>query len=226
MAYIVEGNYFGDQDKPIHIKDECLNAFNTDRIAFGRSMNFHEMCWKVPYTAGFKMPTPSVAYEYETKLKVSEFKPIMSAGADLLITKMVIDIIEELEPRVHQFFPVSVNAADGVVPEQYFLLNVSVQLMTVIPEVSKVTKTYVAEERLNMFRGLKFALQHLEHLPQLDPPFSFVISKNAAQGKHMWCEYGWDRVGQIFISDLFYKKLDEIGGFAGGLEVMFGVEER
>ncbi|MCW3780078.1 imm11 family protein [Defluviimonas salinarum] len=103
----------------------------------------------------------------------------------LLVNQTFKDILEELEPGVHQFFPMEIFIKDEKVGDRYWL-NICNRLDTYHP-----TLTYPRNER-GFFEPVK------------GEPFSVVFSVDAIGNHHAW----HDKFGQgTYISDTFAERL-------------------
>lgn len=97
------------------------------------------------------------------------------------------DLVEELEPNVHQFFEIELREQGGTpIPGQYYTFNCPRRIDTILANES----TLGWEEMRNGMPRPK--------LPHRD----FSISRPARAGAHIWCE-NFLRVMGIMVSDQF-----------------------
>ncbi|WP_424932473.1 imm11 family protein [Amaricoccus macauensis] len=97
------------------------------------------------------------------------------------------DLVEELEPGVHQFFEIEFREQDGIpIPGQYYTFNCPRRIDTILVNESGL--------------GWKEARNGMP-TPNT-PRRQFCISSNASGGAHIWCE-NFKRVAGIMVSDQF-----------------------
>jgi len=113
------------------------------------------------------------------------------------VSQRVIDIIEAIEPGVHQYLPYELICKDGSVhPDRRWLLNVCTRAETLDYEPSNV----IALRDRPYFYADRTKDHHL------------VVRKEAVAGRALWFEYRYrGSQGKFLLSDRFWNALDEAG---------------
>jgi Immunity protein family (Imm11) len=140
-------------------------------------------------------------YEPES-FPCAEFNPDWSyvTGGPPCVSQLVREIIEGLEPDVHQLFPVDMLAEDGSLREpRRYLLN-----------VCSVVEGIIGGHYTRRSNG-----EPLFHPGALHP---MAIRKSRVSKLHMWLDRRAPP-SAIFVSDAFYRKLEEhkVGAFDLGI---------
>ena len=112
--------------------------------------------------------------------------------SEFLVNQTFKDILEELEPETHQFFPMAIFENDEKIAEYYFL-NVCNRLDTYHPEL-----TYPRNER-GFFKYKE------------GEPASVVFSTEAIGDHHAWIDKFAGGGNGIFVSDAFAERLQKAG---------------
>ena len=108
------------------------------------------------------------------------------------------DLVEEFEPGVHQFIPISLKRKDGTPIEgEYFIFNCCQLLGAVL-----VNETKCGEWR-------KVVAGPNEGQPYYDiPPHDLVLSRPAIGGKHIWVS-AVANPGNPFFSDELVERMEQ-----------------
>lgn len=83
--------------------------------------------------SGWRWPMNEQPYRYRLE-KPTDWMPDIGNG----ITERVVDLIEAIEPGVHQYLPAEIYNSDGSFRERRWLLNICNQLDTLVPEHSNI----------------------------------------------------------------------------------------
>lgn len=115
--------------------------------------------------------------------------PIADAVSEQLRNK-----IEELEPGVHQFFPIELELLKGERPDQpYYLLNIMNVIDAIDPEKS------VSD---SIHSPYSFGTSHFWNRPESKRNTRIVLYKNVIAGMCIWNDV--NSYGDIFMSDELY----------------------
>ena len=137
------------------------------------------------------------------KPKEDGYVPEFAPGAeysDYLVSGSFRDLVERLEPSVHQFFPIRevVDASGRSLQKRFYLMNILSRLDAVIEELSDVHWVRVSDKSdarvLAMRRGLG-------RKPRL------VLSRDAVEGHHVWLGARSKLPTSRFFSDLLHHEL-------------------
>jgi hypothetical protein len=118
---------------------------------------------------------------------------IFLVGGEICVNEKIKDIIEAIEPSVHQFLPITLmRTKKQVFKGSYYLLIIGQALNSVIFEESNL-RWQVS------LGGSKYAQ------PGLSPRDYRTLWKSQIEGKHLWRERIYLR--DIYISDQLYNKI-------------------
>jgi hypothetical protein len=114
-----------------------------------------------------------------------------------LVSQGFVDIVERLEPGVHEFLPIAetVDHAGQAINKRFFLMNILQKFNAVWVERSSVSfrEHHVAEAELN------FTVRTM----MLVPPEILVLKKALVEGHHLWHGTTGDMY-QVFFSELLH----------------------
>ena len=149
---------------------------------------------------GWKWPMPNQPFRNKLKRKEGKLVDIIGTSFETYaISQKVIDIIESIEPGVHQYLPYELIQKDGTAhPDKRWLLNVCTRAETLDYERSNVIPRRGAEhfymDRTNDHR--------------------LVVRKEAMKNRALWYEYRYpfgSTSGNFLISDRFWDALNATG---------------
>lgn len=213
MVYVLQGVYNEKQYTPLQLTAESKAQFDAERLKFETEVLGHAVKKSyILYTMGFKMPFPEKPLQFECSIKASNFHNFMYSQAGLLVSQAIVDLIEDMEPGVHQFFPVEFIMKSGPQPAQkYYSLNVCTNLKTLDFEKSKIFKKETNPERRWYFQGQEYLVYPESRVPKVEPPYDLFVIKKQFQNCVIWHEHGVESKGSIFVTDRFYERVLEIG---------------
>lgn len=103
------------------------------------------------------------------------------------------DLVEEFEPGLHEFFPLTLVWEDGSPIEgDWFIFNCTVSVDTLLPEKSGA-----------VWRDSVNGKPYIELHPDLD----WILSRPAIGERHLWCGKRIQHGGGVYCSDVFYEEL-------------------
>ncbi len=179
---------------------------------------------KINFTEGYKFPIPNEVFELYTSSPVHELKPILNSDIGILISTEIMDLIENFEPKTHQYFPVQIKGSGGEISENnYFALNICTNLDALDFEKSNVIKTTVPADRRRYSFGRRFLVYKEDPIPNLTEPYDYFVSNEKVCGKSIWFQHGNSLVTQFFVSDELYSAIESADGFDGGFEPIYRV---
>lgn len=142
---------------------------------------------------GWRWPVPNPHFRSPMRSVPKVIKDIICGPNAYAVSERVIDIIERIEPGVHQFLPHELIAPDGSVhPERRWLLNVCTRVQAIDPERSDVVV-----DPLGLFA----------QRPYSGP---LVFRKEETERRAIWEEYRYC-FGRTIISDRFWAGLQRAG---------------
>jgi hypothetical protein len=123
-----------------------------------------------------------------------KFSPIISFRGLFAVQREVVGLIEEFEPGVHQFVPITIAKAGTMdaLPAQYSLVNIGQMLHSVILDEKVLRVEYVA--------GSIFWMQRLGDVP-------YLFKRSIVLGKHLWRDTGSKSL--VFASDAFVQAVED-----------------
>jgi hypothetical protein len=164
-----------------------------------------------PPMEGWRWPIPDKLFRNLLKKREGKLVDIIDTSfRTYAISQRVIDIIESIEPGVHQYLPYALIQRDGSVhPDQRWLLNVCTRAETLDYERSNVIalrdREYFLDDRTND--------RHL------------VVRRSAVEGRALRYEYRYRGTqGQFLLSDRFWNALNEFG--CAGWRTDYGLRGR
>ena len=147
---------------------------------------------------GWRWPAPDQPFRNRLKRREGRIVDIVDTSFETYaVSQRVIDIIESIEPGVHQYLPYELICKDGSVhPDRRWLLNICTRAETLDYERSNVTalrdRPHFYADRTNN-----------HHL---------VVRTEAVAGRALWYEYRYRGThGQFLLSDRFWNALNEAG---------------
>lgn len=221
MVYVLGGFYNAKQYTPIVLTEESKILYKADLLKFEIDVLGHTKLKRsyLTHAMGNKLPEPDPPYEFDCPVKAENFYNFMYTNAGIIISESVVELIEDMEPGVHQYFPVNFIMKSGPQPkQQYYLLNVCVSRKTLNFEKSRVFKAHNNEDVRWYFQGEEYAVTLESQVPKLDPPYDLFVDKSALQGHTLWREHGFYQRGAIFATDTFYERALALGDL-GPLEI-------
>ena len=132
---------------------------------------------------------PTAAERFDPNRKPTPLLDVESLYGQFCVNQIFKDILEELEPDTHQFFPIEIFQKGNKIAD-YFWLNICNRLETYHPEL-----TYPRNER-GFYKPIK------------DEPSSIVYSTEAIVDHHMWID---KFQSGPFISNVFAQRLIDAG---------------
>ncbi len=144
-------------------------------------------------------PSEKVPQKIQIGKKLNILPDLFDIEGGWCVSQTFKDILENLEPNVHQFFPLEVTRRDGGPGEgSYYLLVVCHLLDTaLVPEQSSVIKKVASEE---------FNIYHYTHdgsgLPR------YTLNKRVIGNRHAWID---KRMSGAFFSDSFMQRIAQAG---------------
>jgi Protein of unknown function (DUF1629) len=151
-----------------------------------------------PMREGWRWPTLSEPLRDRLKSKEGKLVDIIGSSFNTYaISQRVIDIIESIEPDVHQYLPYELIQKDGSVhPDKRWLLNVCTRIEALDYERSNV----IALRDMPRFYHDRNTGHHL------------VARKEAVANRALWYEYRYKNSnGQFLLSDRFWDALSASG---------------
>jgi hypothetical protein len=148
-----------------------------------------------PLMQGWRWPMPDQPFRNRLKHREGKIVDIIDTSYNTYaISQRVIDIIESIEPDVHQYLPYELIQKDGSVhPDKRWLLNVCTRIETLDYERSNV----IALRDREYFLDDRTSDHHL------------VVRKSAVEGRALWFEYRYrGSQGQFLLSDRFWNALN------------------
>jgi len=217
MPYVIRQRSDNKFNKGIELTNGTGRKWKTFSEKFLVDGLGHKMTSPPRMMEGFRYPKLDFIPEIKCHYNANEFHPFMLSLPGYCITQAVIDIIEDIEPGVHQYFPIKHNLVSGEPePEPYFLFNVCAFEKTLDYERSAVTlihqdKQYHELLPFNKYRVDDHSACYLKskgHLEPTDTPEIFCFADKVA-GRAAWKEYGYETI----LGDEFVRRVLEIGGF-------------
>jgi hypothetical protein len=137
----------------LKLGDDRKLAWELEHYAKGGRLNGAQMS----LLSGFPFPIPDFPYKLTLTCKPRKLPPLMPVGVSIALPESIIDLIEQLEPGVHGYWPTEMFWQDGTpVAEKRWLLNVRNRLDTMLPDLSKdmwVTRPPLGEGEYIITRG-------------------------------------------------------------------------
>ena len=179
----------------------------------------------LPYY-GFRYENiPNDPFELHLQKRFGFLPPIFSIGNIVTLNAQARDILESIEPNVHQYIPIKiVNKAGGPEFEPYWMLNVCTRVVATNIEKSnlKITEridcTNLPDGKYTMFFGKKIPMS-------ITPKQDYMVlklNKDVVQGRTFWFEW---KLSHLFISDAFVEALKIAGINPGYVHNKFHAEE-
>jgi len=220
MVYVLRPSYNEKQNATIDLMLDSAVQFDAERLKYQTDVLGHPVKRaSISYQMGLKLPAPSKPLRFNCPVRASNFYNFMNSQAGLLISQTIVDLIEEMEPGVHQYFPVEFIMKSGPQPDQkYYILNICTQLKSLDFEKSQVGKGPVKEEMRWYFQGKEYLVTPLSRVPKLNPPYDLFVKKSAFEGHTLWHEHGIQSKTSIYVTDEFYTRASALGDL-GSLDV-------
>ncbi|MEP3890296.1 MAG: DUF1629 domain-containing protein [Hellea sp.] len=213
MAYIIRGAYNKNQYSDFIQLTPESKAENDEDLRFFQEEIVKTPISRLPYVMGLRYPKPSSVYRMTCPVPENKFHNFMYSDCGILVSQTIVDLIEEFEPGVHQFFLVELLMTDDQTPPQpYYILNVCTYVQSLDLDKSDVYVRRLPEERHKLF-AYKFSAVPEKASQNLKEPYRYFVSKEKIEGRAIWGEYGFDLGSTPFISEAFHDRVQEIGGF-------------
>lgn len=216
MAYTLTENFADGFGKSIEFARGFAPIWDAYQEKFFEEVLHGKMNYPPALIAGFRYPKPDFVPEIDCEYSASEFHVIMPSAAGMAINQAVIDIIEDIEPGVHQYFPVKFILQNGEQqPEPYFLLNNCSRIKALDLENSAVIVKHLREDRhpfrpYNLYRiSENKSVVYSEKYRGFAPPHAINVIAEKVVGRAVWAEYGYS----LLFGEEFVKRVLGIGGF-------------
>lgn len=137
---------------------------------------------------------PTTADETKGRKKLADIFSMPGLNA---VSSRFRDLVEGLEPGVHQFFPLKLFYKNGSrVEEDYFVFNCTVSFDCLLTAQSEVTW---------------YGLDDPNECPRVRVGWRdrIVLSRPAIAGRHVWCPLKIRHAG-IYVSDEMYAQMSEM----------------
>ena len=157
-------------------------------------------------------PADEAPWDLEILRKRKVLPDFFSIRGEFGVSRAFKEILEELEPGVHQFFPIKAQRIDGEpVAGEYFIFVTCVLLDTaLIPEMSNVIQLGKVETFPN---GLTY--DSIYYTASGPGPDTFTLDRKVIGDHHAWCD---ERLPKIFFSDEFVARIE--AAKLGGVDLM------
>ena len=212
----------------IELIPEEQARFNEIGEAFGKKLNQDWLAmgkkpWEtqhmpeepyLPYFSPAPIPSPSEGWRWPmpdrpfrdrlSRMYQSGLVDILGSGfRAYAISQKMIDIIESIEPGVHQYLPYELLQPDGSVhPDRRWLLNCCTRVQAIDWEKSRVVKW----QNLPFYGDLFTETERVAHI---------VVRKEVSQGRALWYDYLYRGVrggGAAFtLSNALWDALNDAG---------------
>ena len=220
MVYVLRPSYNAKQSASLDLTDESEAQMAAESLKYETEVLGHAVKRSfLPYTMGFKRPSPTTPLVFKCPIEASKFHNFMYSGAGILISQDIVELIEDMEPGVHQYFPVEFIMKSGPQPEQdYYILNVCTQLKSLDFEKGQVGKSPIKEDMRWYFQGKEYETHYLSNTPKFEPPYDLYVKKAVFEGHVLWHEHGVQAKTSIYVTDEFYSRALALGDL-GSLDV-------
>ena len=113
----------------------------------------------------------------------------------LIVSEKLRALMEEMDPDVHQFMPISIdNRAE---PGRWFILNVHVKQDSVVDDQSDVRPNFGSPD--------SHEIMYFEYFPAPKGHINATINTSALGGLHVWRERRYSN--SLLVSDAFHAEL-------------------
>jgi|GEM_PF-3046637 len=155
--------------------------------------------WRYPpLMQGWRWPKPDTPFRARLKKPQKNIVDVISSGFDgYAISQRAIDIIEAIEPGVHQYLPFELINPDGSVhPEPRWLLNVCTRAFTLD----------IARSNVIVHNQLPGIYVHTSN------DIKLVVHKEKVAGRALWYEYRYQGAqGNFLMSDACWSAFQAAG---------------
>ncbi|WP_298822633.1 DUF1629 domain-containing protein [uncultured Roseibium sp.] len=136
---------------------------------------------------------PTRAHETIGRKSLPDIFPMPGLNA---VSRKFREIVEEFEPRVHQFFPLDLFYKNGQpVEDEYFIFNCTISLDSIIVDQSDIY--WLKLDSPNEYPRLRIGWRD-----------RLVLSRAAIASHHLWCGARIRHTG-ILVSDEFHARLKQ-----------------
>lgn len=214
MAYSFESRLGDEHSKSVELTSCSYSKWHSFRNSYLQDVLKGKMIYPPKLIDGFKFPTPNFIPKIDCGYKAKAFGDFMPSIPGMAITQTIVDIIEDIEPNVHQYFPIEFVLRSGEVqPEPYYLLNVCTRISTLHLDNENLDVKYLPEARKhlfphNVYRVVGPARSTFRSRDFSKPPL-LTLRKEKVQGRALWGEYGY----MTLFSDIFAKRLASTSAF-------------
>ena len=148
---------------------------------------------------GFWMPS-SIIPTKGSRTKKKRIPDVFVLGGFFAVSQRFKDLVEEFEPDIHQFFPITLSDFDGSkVEPDYYIFNCMVAIDTILVKESGLKWT---------FRD-HWQQPHLD-IPARDPFYRWKLSKPQIAGRHIWTDFYTRPPSEgFYVSDELFKKIQK-----------------
>ena len=213
MAYAIRQSSKNKYRKSIELTSESYHKWHDFRKMVLENVYDNKLIDPPILTMGLRYPEPDFIPEIDCEFTAEEFGHFMPSIPGIAITQSVIDIIEDIEPGVHQYFPIKFILRSGErQPQPYFLLNTCTYIQTFDLENPKFDVSELNEERHEHYPHHKYTVIESELFKSgnLDKPPILTLFKDKIRGRALWGEYGYDRT---IYSQEMVERVNAMGGF-------------
>ena len=164
---------------------------------------------------GHKFPDIDFIPEITSGFTAKEFGNFMPSIGGILINQKVIDIIEDVEPGVHQYIRVKHLLKSGEEePEPYYLLNVCTIVASLCMDNPHLQYKEIPKQFQEKFPYQKYTISsHYEISPRSQDfsiPPELTLQRDKIAGRAVWWEYSY----LTLYSEELVDRVNEIGGFS------------
>ena len=164
---------------------------------------------------GHRFPEIDFVPEISTEFTAKEFGHFMPSVAGFTINQKVIDIIEDIEPGVHQYIRVKHLLDSGEEePEPYYLLNVCTIVASLCMDNPNLQYKEIPQQFQEKFPYQKYTISsHYEYLSRskdFSIPPELTLQRDKIAGRAVWWEYSY----LTLYSEELVDRVNEIGGFS------------
>lgn len=225
MPYIVQAEYNERQNFKINLTKKSKLYFDKVRKDFGVvELNLDVSMSKINFTQGYKFPFLDEIFELFTSVDERELCAILNSEIGIIVSREIVDLIEDIEPNTHQYFPVQIRCSGGeLVEDKYFALNICTQLDALDFNKSNVFKSEIPEDRRKYTFGRRFLIYKEDPIPNLEEPYDYYVFGEKVCGNSIWFQHGSSLVTQFYVSDEMFEALKAAGAFDGGFEPIYRV---
>ena len=221
MPYILKSGVGSSvQPNPLMMQAESRKAYDFILESYSEDVlklplvDGKKLKWKeYGYQSGYRLPKPETPFIFDCSISPSRLRNCIHTNCGPIISKETVEVMERMEPNVHQFIAVELNMKKGSTDREYFIPNICNLLKTLnFKKTTSMGPMHCPPERRHLNRNREYLVAYANPAVNIEKPYETFASRSEIGACKFWAEYGFMMFSSIFCADEFIEEMKSVGG--------------